>query len=125
MKCGFHRPAIMELYTYAYLRQKYDIVTELGVFDFVCIDFSKKELHVYEVKGNEGRFSKPQIEYIKRLLDNQQVRIFLVCQRRLINEIVDTIETPLGTLFIHEIKKEKLAKILQYIPVYGKHKFDF
>ena len=121
IKAGRYRPALIELYTFMYLKRRYDVVVEHGCFDFICINFDKREVHIYEVKGKFGLFSKMQVQNLINLLKTQKIRVFLVYPERIMNNCCDVIETPLGYLFIFEIKQENYTKILQKIGIKSKN----
>ena len=118
IKAGVYRPALSELYVYSYLREKYDLVIEHGSLDFLCIDWDKREVHIYEVKGRNGKFSKRQEKMIYALLKIPHVKVFLVYPDRISeSQVTDTIETPFGYLFIIEITQENLPRILTTVGV--------
>jgi len=118
IKASIYRPALAELYVYAYLKEKYDLIIEHGSLDFLAINWDKREVHIYEVKGRNGKFSKRQEKMIYALLKVPHVRVFLVYPDRISeSQVLDTIETPFGYLFVIEINQENLPRILTTVGV--------
>ncbi|MHA1589091.1 MAG: hypothetical protein ACTSVA_00615, partial [Candidatus Njordarchaeales archaeon] len=92
------------------------LIIEHGSLDFLAINWDKREVHIYEVKGRNGKFSKRQEKMIYALLKIPRVRVFLVYPDR-ISQVLDTIETPFGYLFVIEINQENLPRILTTVGV--------
>ena len=105
--------AIAELYTYKWLKMKYNRVIHEGkVFDFylpkILLSKEGKDI-VVEVKYNHISLSPEQVRELKKLLTRGDTIFYLITNRES-NKLrkVDSFKTPMGTFYCYELGLDDL-----------------